>query len=173
MLIENAAVTKISHSRRSFLFGTPRSKVTRPPWALEENEFHQICTRCNACSLVCDEKILRFDRGGFPYVDFSQGGCTFCGKCADACEPNALIKNEVSAPWSFQINIKESCLAMSQVVCRTCGERCEIGAIQFSPALGGVSVPKLNATTCTGCGFCIADCPTQAIYFTPNSAEVA
>ncbi len=169
----NSGTSDFSPARRSFLFGDHRAKVTRPPWAAEESLFNQTCTRCNACAPVCNEKILRFDQAGLPYVDFSQGGCTFCGKCVDVCEPQALKKNDASPPWGFQINIKDNCLALRQVVCRTCGDRCDIGAIKFSPTLGGVSAPKLDTTTCTGCGFCIADCPTQAIKITPIFAEAA
>lgn len=165
-----------SPSRRNFLRGDvsgTRASVTRPPWALEEFSFHQACTRCNACVSACEDKIIRTDAAGFPYIDFSIGGCTFCEQCVQHCETGALKKHPAASPWQFQIAIQHECLATRQIVCRTCGERCEADAIRFIPARGGVSVPQLNVSACTGCGSCIADCPAQAIKLSPVFSEAA
>jgi ferredoxin-type protein NapF len=40
---------------------------------------------------------------------------------------------------------------------------CDAGAIRFKPTLGGVTSPALDLSLCTGCGACVAPCPTQAI----------
>lgn len=57
----------------------------------------------------------------------------------------------------------EHCLAFQNVVCRSCGERCEHAAIRFSPRLGAAAEPVLNADLCTGCGDCLVVCPTTAL----------
>lgn len=57
----------------------------------------------------------------------------------------------------------EDCLARQGVVCRTCGDHCDTGAIAFPPRQGGIALPALIAERCTGCGDCAADCPTLAI----------
>ena len=59
--------------------------------------------------------------------------------------------------------IAASCLAYGNVVCRSCGETCEVGAIRFRPRLGGAAVPEVEGGKCTGCGACMAPCPVKAI----------
>ena len=61
------------------------------------------------------------------------------------------------------IFISSTCLAARRIECRVCGELCEAGAIRFRPTLGSVAQPVLDATTCTGCGDCVAPCPVGAI----------
>jgi ferredoxin-type protein NapF len=57
----------------------------------------------------------------------------------------------------------EDCLARQGVICRSCGDHCEAGAITFAPRPGAVALPVILFERCTGCGECAADCPTQAI----------
>jgi ferredoxin-type protein NapF len=65
------------------------------------------------------------------------------------------------------VSIGSECLAQRNVVCRTCGESCEQGAIRFSPRLGGVALPLLDNARCNDCGDCLVDCPTLAIRRVP------
>jgi len=140
-----------------------RSAPLRPPWAIDEASFLDACTRCGDCIDQCPEHILLPETaGGYPRVDFSRGECTFCKRCVDSCPSNALNRN-VAQIWIVKARIGEECLAMKHVVCRSCGEQCEVEAILFTPALGGVSRPSVDLEACTGCGACVAPCPTQAI----------
>ena len=59
--------------------------------------------------------------------------------------------------------IAAGCLARNRVVCRSCGEACEAGAIRFRLAPGGVSAPEISPQACNGCGDCVAACPVRAI----------
>jgi ferredoxin-type protein NapF len=52
---------------------------------------------------------------------------------------------------------------MRGVVCRSCGEVCDEGAIRFPLQRGGTAQPTLDPDTCNGCGGCIAVCPVDAI----------
>ena len=164
-------------SRRAF-FGIRRNgnaESVRPPWALAEAQFLESCTRCTACVDICPTHLLVKGSGGFPEADFTPGrapeGCTFCGQCLSACRDGALRKLDGQPAWTLQAVFGEACLAARNVVCRTCGEACEARAISFPPRLGGVSRPQLSADACTGCGACLADCPTQAIRMLPDSSR--
>lgn len=156
-------------TRKQFIRGDigGRSRVVRPPWALPEHEFVEQCQRSGACIAACPERILEKGRGGFPQVDFARGGCTFCGACVKACASAAYRKDGRGVPeglaWPLKARVTPGCLAFSQVVCRTCGEHCPENAIRFPPILGGVARPEVNPAQCTGCGLCVAPCPSTAI----------
>ena len=68
------------------------------------------------------------------------------------------------------VSISDACLSAKGVVCRTCEEQCDPGAISFKLALGGVANAQVDATVCTGCGECIAPCPVDAINFLEPTA---
>ena len=152
-------------SRRNFLRGrfSPAKGLQRPPWAIAERDFLEVCTRCGDCCRACPTQILVEREGGYPGVDFGAGECTFCGDCVTACRSSALVREAVQAPWSIIARFGENCLARQRVECRVCGEQCENGAIRFPPQAGGVAVPSLDPAQCSGCGACVAPCPTQAI----------
>ncbi|WP_373691473.1 ferredoxin-type protein NapF [Azonexus sp.] len=168
-------MTNVQLSRRAF-FGAARpgqGEVVRPPWALPEREFQDACTRCNACVDICPTGLLVKGAGAYPEADFTPGrapaGCTFCGDCLTACKDMALRQEPEQAPWALHAVFTADCLATQNVVCRTCGESCEVSAIRFPPMLGGVAKPLLDESACTGCGACLADCPTLAIRITPST----
>ena len=152
-------------TRRDFLRGrrTPTPPPQRPPWALAEADFTALCSRCGDCLSACPTGILMKGEGGFPTVDFFRGECTFCGECVAACGPGALRRVEGQVPWALRARIGEACLAQRGVECRICGEACGDSAIRFRPRVGGVALPQLNDAACTGCGACLASCPSQAI----------
>lgn len=151
-------------ARRSFLRGRLGTKALplRPPWALTEDAFIASCTRCGDCVKACPTGLLSAIQGNFPVADFSAAYCDFCGLCVKACQPAALQRTEV-APWDLLANIGDGCLTRQGVVCRSCGDACDVEAIRFPPRLGGVAQPELENTRCTGCGECLPFCPTRAI----------
>lgn len=149
-----------------------RKRPVRPPWALAEDAFVERCNRCGDCVPACPTGILKKGRSGFPQVDFSRGECTFCGKCVAVCKPAALARSDDSVAWEIRAQIGEACFTFQRVVCRSCGERCEQGAIRFRPALGGVSRPELNSERCNGCGACVSVCPAAAISMRVPADEV-
>jgi len=130
---------------------------------LPEAEFIQRCTRCSDCLPACPTGLLQAGPGNFPIADFSASSyCSFCGHCVDACQPRAL-QREITPPWNLRVQIGDACLAQQQVVCISCGEACDVGAIRFPPRIGGVALPQLSTSICTGCGECLPACPAAAI----------
>lgn len=142
----------------------------RPPWALAEAQFIERCSRCGDCQRACPQGIIISGDGGFAAIDFSRGGCTFCGLCVEACTPGALLRQPAQPPWQQQAQIDERCLAANGVMCRSCEDSCEPRALRFSPQPGGISRPQIDSSSCTGCGGCVAPCPASAIRITALSA---
>lgn len=142
----------------------------RPPYGLNESAFQKVCPACEdkACAASCDEQIIVIGAEGIPILNFSKSGCTFCEDCADACEQNALgILSLDNVHTSTSINARftistENCIAHHGVICFSCKEPCIDDAILFN----GMFNPVIDMDRCTGCGFCIDKCPTQAINYT-------
>ncbi|MGV6826861.1 MAG: ferredoxin-type protein NapF [bacterium] len=130
------------------------------PW--QSSQFFEKCSRCSACIDACSERVLVAGSGGYPQVDFNRGECVFCFDCVEACDKQALDPT-LDKPWNLVASISDQCLARHGVVCRTCGDLCEQRAINFLLETGGRSTPSISTVLCTGCGACIAPCPTAAI----------
>ena len=161
-------------SRMQFLRGdiSGRDTPARPPWALAEARFTARCTRCGDCLDACPTDILYKGRGGFPQVDFSRGECLFCADCTDVCTPAALQKSPGRAPWTLKVSLDtETCIAFQGVECRACADPCEPRAIRMRPRIGGVALPTIDLSSCTGCGACYAPCPVQALRIQPLRCE--
>ena len=155
----------LDRGRRHFLRGGYRGLKTavRPPGAAPAEQFLSLCNRCGHCRSACPQHIIALTDSGYPQIDFLSGECTFCGDCARACTEGALAYSPGVAPWRVKAVVTPECLTYRGVVCRSCGERCETGAIRFRFAQGRVARPQVDPASCTGCGACFAVCPAQAI----------
>lgn len=156
---------KMAISRRQLFRGqiASRQQPIRPPWALAEAQFIEACTRCDECIKACPEQIIAVGSGGYPVLNFQENGCTFCGRCLEVCQEGALVKRENLPPWPYQAVIADDCLSRRGVSCRACGDACDEQAIRFKIESGGVSIPIIDDTLCTGCGFCLRPCPVNVI----------
>ena len=148
--------------RRLFSRRKVDSSQIRLPWINSLESFTNDCTRCGKCIENCETKIIIVGDGGFPTVDFSKDECTFCYQCADVC-PEPIFKPKEETPWRAKASISDKCLAQQNVECRSCGDMCEPMAIQFQLRAGSVALPKIELDECSGCGACVAVCPTSAI----------
>ncbi|MCL2076444.1 MAG: ferredoxin-type protein NapF [Betaproteobacteria bacterium] len=163
--------------RRAFLRGQRLHSIAtlpyRPPWAANETLFTRACARCGACVEACPTGLLAQGEGGFPEADFRRGRCTFCADCANACaenarqnaspQPPALNFSPDIQPWTLQAMIGTACLPRQGVLCRSCADHCEEGAIRFALRQGRPAQPEITQSRCTGCGECVAPCPAHAI----------
>lgn len=161
-----------SGAGRRFLTGrkpAPRRPV-RPPWAVAEELFTDVCNRCMACAEICPQGILIQGAGGYPEADFTERGCTFCGECVTACKPAALVRPAAETSqraWSHRASIQGSCITNAGSLCRTCLDACSHNAIRVVRKEGGGASPEVSAADCTGCGSCSAACPVKAITLAP------
>lgn len=67
-------------------------------------------------------------------------------------------------------SIGDDCLTTSGVMCESCAESCEHGAIRFIRR-GAIKQPVLDSDACTGCGECLAVCPANAISMSAREPE--
>ena len=154
-----------SSSRRNFLrgrFSTSKGPV-RPPWSLAESDFLRACTRCGDCLNACPTKVITDRDAGYPSIEFAAGECSFCGDCVTACKTGALKRIDGRLPWSAQASYGDQCLAQRRIECRICGDQCEVQAIRFPLRAGGIAIPLIDSSACTGCGACVAPCPVGAM----------
>lgn len=146
--------------------------VVRPPYGLSESLFQSECIMCEskACVALCDEKIILIGAEGTPMLNFTKSGCVFCEDCAKACESTGMhalnleYENYIEKTNAvFRIST-EGCVAHHGVICFSCKEPCIDNAILFN----GMFNPLIDMDKCTGCGFCVGRCPTQAISYFPT-----
>lgn len=155
-------------SRRALLRGHfARAPSRRPPWSCDDPIFTAHCTQCGDCLHACETGIIVRDEAGFPRVDFRHGECTFCQACVAVCDAPVFHDPEANLPWTQVAHIGPACLGPQGIHCRSCGESCEAGAIHFAFNAQRVPEPEIDTQACTGCGACVAVCPTQAITVGP------
>ena len=152
--------------RDLFSFGTKFFKneekkpfVVLPPYLKDIHKL-TLCETCEEknCINSCETNIIFGDANGKPFLDFLNGGCTYCDKCLEACDKNVLEDNTIKIKAKLEIEIL-SCLAWNQTMCFSCKDRCLDNAINFI----GLFRPIINQDICTNCGFCYNVCPINAI----------
>jgi len=163
------------NSRREFLtaFKKPLDNqkevaVIRPPYGKDESLFLSECVKCESkdCATHCEEGIIIIKADGTPTLNFQKSGCTFCEECANKCTKDVLslenthTQDVINAKFSIII---EACMAHNKTICFACKEPCIDDAILFN----GMFNPVIDDDRCTGCGFCLNRCPTNAIEFKP------
>lgn len=140
-----------------------------PPWAIAKPQFEELCSRCDACLNSCPERIIKNNKQGYPVVDFTDAGCTFCAECVNSCDNNSLsLMAYIGAdPWSLKAIVDTSCVNFDGGVCRICAEVCDDAAIDFEIRDRAAAIPKIDLDKCTGCGQCYRHCPKRSIRIKP------
>lgn len=144
------------------------SLCVRPPYANASMDFLSVCSHCQdtPCVGACEEEIIFLDAAQTPCLDFTKRGCTFCEACAKACPSGILeLSNDATLLVEARIDVL-SCMAWHQSICNSCLDACDASAIRFL----GLFRPEIKADACTGCGWCIARCPSDAIALVKKEA---
>ncbi len=137
--------------------------LVRPPYCEDSTLFETRCILCEEkpCVEVCEENIIKLDENRLPFLSFESSGCTFCEECAKICPSEVLVlgkESVVKAKFKIDTNL---CLAWNSVMCSSCRDACDEGAINFF----GVFRPTVDMESCTGCGFCYGVCPPYALKY--------
>jgi len=158
----------------------------RPPGAVKEEIFMELCIRCARCIEVCPyDSIHRADlyeklQIGTPYIFADKRACYLCMKCPSVC-PTGALNPELTRPENVRMGIavinQETCLnylyykeeieGVSQgyaQLCNTCNNVCPF--IDEAIYLDKFILPVIT-DKCTGCGICVEKCPT-----TPKSINI-
>ena len=156
--------------RRNFLRGKvgATKQPIHLPWLMDSSQFTELCTQCEKCIDACEENIIVKGDGGFPEINFTLGECTFCQACANVCPEPLFNINNNQAPWNYHAAVNDKCLTYNDVSCQSCQDSCEPRAIRFQYSVGKPPTPEINHDACTGCGACIAICPSQAVEIKPS-----
>ena len=144
----------------------------RPPYALDEVEFLDTCTRCDKCVDACPHDVIFLLPTGTPALDLLNKGCRLCADwpCVAACEPGALKFpdtgefGERPLPRLARVYINTStCLPYYGPECGACAASCPVpGALIWNGTRPGIDPAK-----CTGCGLCREACIVE-----PKAVEV-
>jgi polyferredoxin/formate hydrogenlyase subunit 6/NADH:ubiquinone oxidoreductase subunit I len=192
----NAREGKQAHparlSRRSFLawFGSgivgsaviargagamPENKfLLRPPHAPDEEDFLDLCVRCQACVNTCPTNALQpmlLQSGLYglwtPTLTPSMGGCKAdCNRCSTVCPTNAIERFDLSSKYDLKIGTailsRDKCIPYAEAEqCGKCIPKCPTAAIGYTKQ-GELDLPsKIDFLLCIGCGLCENICNKQ------------
>ena len=149
---------------------TKRVPLLRPPGAISEKQFLQLCSRCDECIHACPkDAIVRAPKKmGFlvyntPYIDPMRNPCVMCTDlpCITACPDKALlpVQELTDVNMGYAILDKKKCQAYGETFCQQCVIDCPVpGAITQVD-----DKPIIDKNICTGCGVCMRSCSTVNI----------
>lgn len=153
----------------------------RPPGAVDEEQFMELCIRCARCIEVCPyDSIRRADlyeklQIGTPYIFADKKACYLCMRCMKVCPTGALdpkLKEPEKVRMGLAVINQKTCLnflyykdemggvslsGMAQL-CSTCYNACPL---QDKAILLEKSILPVITDKCTGCGICAEKCPTS------------
>lgn len=161
--------------------------ILRPPGAVEEDLFNQLCIRCGICLEVCPTKtiVLATFEDGIDVVDtpkldplrgpceFYEGRCEDIQQCSKFCPTGALqLVNREEVKIGTAKLLQDKCLAELGAECVVCDEMCPVeDAITLTEAV----TPIFHGEHCIGCGMCVFSCPAEpkALVLQPEGTKRA
>jgi polyferredoxin len=156
-------------------------RVVRPPGAVAEQRFVDLCVRCGACVRACptgglvpagmELGLTAFET---PVLDGRRGGCAFdCRACGQVCVTGAIraLPLEVKqreVVGRAEITEKRCNAYQAKAPCVLCFVACPVQAIAhrradavFKKSGTGIYLPRVVGKKCTGCGLCEHRCPVE------------
>ena len=173
-------------------------KAIRPPGAVPEDKFLDLCLRCQQCSSICSTTggclqpaVSQAGLEGFwtPVAMMRQGYCEFnCILCGQVCPSGAIKFLAVGAKQTTRIGLAffdtNRCIPYyKQEDCLVCEEHCPTPdkAIKFkltqvtkNGEIKIVKLPYVDEKLCIGCGICETKCPIvgeAGIFVTRANAD--
>lgn len=157
-----------------------REGRVRPPGAVSEKQFMELCIRCARCIEVCPyESIKRADlleklQIGTPYIYTEERACYLCMKCPPVC-PTGALDPTLSEPEKVRIGIarvnEKTCLNYLFIkdetggntngyamICSTCYNVCPL---QDTAIVMKDYILPVPTEDCVGCGICVEKCPVE------------
>jgi polyferredoxin len=174
-----AALTRVDpaakYARNAVNIKLSSPGLIRPPGAVAEHEFVNLCVRCGACMKACPSSGLQpalHEAGieGFwtPILVPNIGPCVQeCNACGRVCPTKAIRSVTVAEKSHIIIGTAsiehDHCLAWyGRRECLVCNEHCSYQAVDLR-VVEGVNRPFVNEDKCTGCGACENACPIQPV----------
>ncbi len=159
--------------------------LIRPPGAVNEEQFLDLCLRCEACVKACSTTGGCLQPAGFEYgiakfwtprADMRRGYCEYsCTLCGQVCPSGAIKPLDEETKKRKVIGLayidRSRCIPWERgEECIVCEEHCPLPrkAIQFRIAdveltnrtASQVKLPYVDRDLCIGCGICETRCPT-------------
>ncbi|TKJ41758.1 hypothetical protein CEE37_04095 [candidate division LCP-89 bacterium B3_LCP] len=153
--------------------------LIRPPGAVEEQHFLDLCLRCEECIKICSSTGGCLQPSGFEYgiagfwtpkALMREGYCEYsCTLCGQVCPSGAIksLSEEVKKKRIIGLAYIDQfrCIPWEGGEdCIVCEEHCPtpIKAIQFESREGEpTKLPYVDRTICIGCGICETKCPVM------------
>lgn len=144
--------------------GRKKDYSLRPPGAVTETTFLELCTRCDDCINACPHKSIkkstRKEIEGTPIILPREEPCALCQDlpCIKACATGALVpvERENVAMGVARIN-KKKCFAWDGQDCQFCSVKCPVPDALYLDDFR----PVIREEKCAGCGLCEQACATK------------
>ncbi|QIL86897.1 ferredoxin-type protein NapF (plasmid) [Vibrio sp. HDW18] len=129
----------------------------RPPQAVDELLFAQLCDGCGVCQQVCPNQIIEIvDQ--LAQINLGYNECSLCAACTKACS-NGALHTTVSPHISLRPHFSYLCNNYQMIDCLQCQAGCSNSAIVIVEG----ELPHIIDGRCDGCGQCQKSCPLGAI----------
>jgi ferredoxin-type protein NapG len=144
-----------------------KAELIRPPGAVAEADFKNVCLRCHQCLDVCPFKSISAAHFTDGWANVATpvlaNPCTLCMKCTEQCPTGALTRIAANqAKMGTAVVLEKECVG-----CDRCIKPCPNGAISKVP---GKRLVAVDTAKCTGCMTCVKACPVQPVALVVTAA---
>jgi len=139
--------------------------ILRPPGALDESEFLQVCIRCDVCAEACDTACIQLmpiwegRHAGTPYIRAESRACDLCLRCTQACPSGALRELTEMSDARMGTAVVDERLCVSHNGTGVCGACHTVCPLRNKAITQGMhNRPTVHREHCVGCGLCEEAC---------------